>query len=48
MDVARLEAEIVKLMAETQKLNRRPRWVPFVQAGGLILAVMAASKFLIH
>ncbi|MFP4891492.1 hypothetical protein [Paraburkholderia sp. EG304] len=46
LDIVKTEAEIAKLMAETQKLNLESRWMPFVWASGLIIAVMTVSKFL--
>jgi len=46
LDIVKTEAEIAKLMAETQKLNLESRWMPFVWASGLILAIMAITKFL--
>ena len=46
LDMVKTEAEIAKLMAETAKLNLESRWMPFVWASGLILAVMTITKFL--
>jgi predicted nicotinamide N-methyase len=48
LDIIKTEAEIAKLMAETQKLNLESRWMPFVWASGLILAVMTITKFLFN
>jgi len=45
LDMVKTEAEIAKLMAETAKLNLESRWMPFVWASGLILAVMMITKF---
>lgn len=45
LDIVKTEAEIAKLMAETAKLNLESRWMPFVWASGLILAVMTITKF---
>ena len=45
LDIVKTEAEIARLMAETAKLNLESRWVPFVWASGLILAVMTITKF---
>jgi hypothetical protein len=48
LDTIKTEAEIAKLMAETTKLNLEARWMPFVWASGLILAIMTISKFLFN
>ena len=48
LDVVKTEAEIMKLMAETQKLNLEMRWMPFVWASGLIGVALTISKFLLH
>lgn len=45
LDIANVEAEIAKLMAETTKLNLEARWMPFVWASGLILVVMTITRF---
>jgi len=45
LDIVKTQAEIAKLMAETVKLNSESRWMPFVWATGMILAVMAITKF---
>ena len=46
MDLIKTEAEITKLMAETQKLNLELRWMPFVWSSGMILAVITVAKYL--
>lgn len=45
LDTIKTEAEIAKLMAETQKMNLEMRWLPFVWASGLIGAALAFSKY---
>lgn len=45
LDIVKTEAEIAKLMAETAKLNLEARWMPFVWASGVILAVGTITKF---
>jgi len=45
MDLIKTEAEITKLMAETQKLNLELRWMPFVWASGLMAVFIAAAKY---
>lgn len=43
-DIVNTEAEIAKLIAETAKLSSEPRWMPFVWASGMILAVTTITK----
>ncbi len=45
LDLAKVEAEIAKLISETSKLNQEARWMPFVRASGMIAAVMTVTKF---
>ena len=44
LDIVKTEAEIAKLMAETAKLSSEPRWMPFIWASGMILAVTTITK----
>ncbi len=48
LDIVKTEAEIAKLMAETQKLNLEIRWMPFVWASGLIVAALGFSKYFLN
>ena len=48
LDIIKTEAEIAKLMAETQKLNLEMRWMPFVWAAGLIGAALTFSKYFLN
>ena len=37
-EIAKMNAEIAKLIAETIRTNRENRWAPVVQASGLLAA----------
>lgn len=45
LDILKTEAEIAKLMAETQKLNLEARWMPFVWSGSIIAVAIAVAKY---
>jgi hypothetical protein len=47
LEVKKLEAEIVKLVRESDKLLVETRWYPIVIAGSLIGAVIAFTKLLL-
>lgn len=46
-ELEKIHAEIAKLMAETNKLNREAHWYPIVVASGLIGAVATITTVLI-
>lgn len=51
MDAAtskKLEAEIAKLIAETNKINAEAKWYPFVVLAGVFGAALAVVKLLIQ
>ncbi|SMM98063.1 hypothetical protein SPONL_1813 [uncultured Candidatus Thioglobus sp.] len=43
----KLEVDIVKIMAETAKLNKETFWYPMALATGLVVAVGAVVKFIL-
>ena len=45
LDIAKVEAEIARLLAETTKLNREARWYPVVVATAMLAAGAALAKF---
>lgn len=50
MDAAtskKLEAEIAKLIAETNKINAEAKWYPFVVLAGVFGAALAVVKLLV-
>jgi hypothetical protein len=47
LDIAKIETEIVKMMAETSKINREARWYPLFAAAALIGAGAALAKLFI-
>ncbi len=46
-ELANINAEIAKLIAETSKLNRESAWYPIVVATGLIGAVATITTVLL-
>jgi len=42
--LANMQAEIDKLMAETAKINAEARWYPMVIAGGAIAGIITLTK----
>ncbi len=44
LELKKLQVEINKLMAETQKINTEVRFYPLVITSGLTLAVVAIAK----
>jgi len=47
LDIARIETEIAKMMAETAKINREARWYPLLIASALIGAGAALAKLFV-
>ncbi len=43
----KLEAEINKIIAETALVNKRTRWYELVVMGGVLVAMMAAGRYLL-
>jgi len=41
---AKTQAEITKLMAETNKISTESKWYPFVAGGAWVAAVIALTK----
>ncbi|MDR2173675.1 MAG: hypothetical protein LBE32_05670 [Burkholderiales bacterium] len=44
LELTKIEAEIVKMLAETSKINREARWYPLFAAAALIGAGAALAK----
>lgn len=44
--LAKVNAEIVKLIAESGRINAEARWYPLVMVVGIIAALGAVMKFL--
>lgn len=44
LDIAKVEAEIAKLIAETTKINREARWYPVVVATAMLAAGATLAK----
>jgi len=45
-NIAKLEAETMKLNAEGAKLQKETRWFPVIWATAFVAAVLALSKYL--
>lgn len=43
----KLEVEINKIIAETAKINKETRWYELVVISGVVMALLAAGKYLL-
>lgn len=45
LDVARLEAELTKLIFEALKLRQESQWMSFVWATGMVVSIVTITKY---
>lgn len=45
LNMAKLEAELAKLIVETLNLRQQSIWMPFVWASGIFVATVTITKF---
>jgi hypothetical protein len=48
LDDDKIRAEIMKLIAESQKYRAEAKWFPFVATAGVFAAAVAFVKLLLH
>ncbi|MDE2000709.1 MAG: hypothetical protein KGI52_17480 [Burkholderiales bacterium] len=48
LDDEKIHAEIMKLIAETGKINAEARWYPLVIATGLVASVATVTGIVLH
>jgi hypothetical protein len=47
LEITKIEAEIVKMLAETSKINREARWYPLLAVAAIIGAGAALAKLFV-